>query len=57
MEVADLKLLKNKVMLVLALFSFLGSFPYYVPVMFSMNRAVQYGVPKEDVAFLLSVYG
>ena len=54
---ADLKLLKNKAMLVLSLFSFLGFFPYHVPVMFATNRAVQYGVPKEDVAFLLSVYG
>ncbi|XP_067933073.1 monocarboxylate transporter 14-like [Watersipora subatra] len=56
-EMLDLDVLGNKSMLALCLGNLFGMLGFYVPILFSTNRAMQKGVDKEKAALLLSIMG
>ena len=49
----DINLLKDKGIVLYCLVNFVGILGFHIPIIFSSDRAVQYGVSKERAALLL----
>jgi len=56
-EMLDIKLLRSKGMMVLCLANIIGMTGFYVPIVFTADRAEKLGVSPTDAAFLLSIMG
>ena len=56
-EMMDIKVLKNKSMAVMCLANIFAMFAYTVPFVFIAPRAVGFGVPATQAAFLVSIMG
>lgn len=56
-EMLDLAVLRNKGMIVLCLANIIGMLGFYVPIVYSANRAKLQGVDSESAALLLSIMG
>ena len=53
----DLELLKNSGMVSIFVANLFGIIGYYIPLIFSTNRAKQYSVSEYNAALLLSIFG
>lgn len=53
----DLKILRNKGMIVLCAANIVGMLGFYVPIVFSANRAKENSVKESEAALLLSIMG
>ena len=53
----DLKILRNKGMMVLCAANIVGMLGFYVPIVFSANRAELMGINENQAALLLSIMG
>jgi len=56
-EMVDPYILKNKKMLLLCIANLFAMTGFYVPIIFSADRAVGLGISKDNAAFLLSIMG
>jgi len=53
----DLTLLRNPVFLIPCLANLFAAIGLFIPFVYVVNRAVTFGVPPENAAFLISVIG
>ena len=56
-EMLDLKVLRNRGMMVLSAANVVGMLGFYVPLIFTAPRAVSLGVDGNSAALLLSIQG
>jgi len=56
-EMLDLQVLRNKGMAMLCLANVIGMLGFYVPIVFTTNRAELMGVSSTNAALLLSIMG
>ncbi|KAF6032580.1 hypothetical protein EB796_009181 [Bugula neritina] len=56
-EMVDPYILKNRKMLLLCIANLFAMTGFYVPIIFSADRAVGLGISKDNAAFLLSIMG
>ena len=56
-EMADPHVLKNPGMIVFSFANLFGMMGFYVPIIFTVDRAVSFGVPENEAALLLSIMG
>ena len=56
-EMLDVRLLQNKAMLLLCAANITGMAGFYLPLVYSTDRAYQLGVSHENAALLISIIG
>ena len=56
-RIIDLDLMKNKGMMLLSVANIFGMVGYYVPIIFSTSRAMQFNVEDFEAVLILSVFG
>lgn len=56
-EMMDPHVLKSPGMLVFSLANLFGMMGFYVPIIFTADRAIKFGVSESNAALLLSIMG
>lgn len=56
-EMADMSILRNKGIMILTAANIIGMIGFYVPIMFTADRAEKLGVSDTEASFLLAIMG